>query len=108
MAKTMTIDGVKYIKESEAKNTEYAGEKKIVILQRGWVMIGRLERDGSECKLHNASVIRTWGTSNGLGELAETGKLTGTKLDKCYGVVEFDWLTVVATIAVNDEKWTEL
>jgi hypothetical protein len=107
-AKTLTIDGVEYVKKSEASGSEYKGDKKIVILQRGWVMAGRLERDGSECKLHNAHVIRVWGTTNGLGELAESGKLSQTKLDKCYGVVEFDWLTVVAAISVNPEKWPEL
>ena len=104
-AKTLTINGVEYIKKSEAVNAEYKGDIKIVILQRGWTMVGRFEKEGSECKLHNASVIRTWGTTNGLGELAESGKLTGTKLDKCYGVVQFDWLTVVATIACNESKW---
>lgn len=108
MGKTLTIDGVEWIKKSEAKNEEYKGDIKIVILQRGWIVVGRMERTDTVCKLHNASVIRTWGTTNGLGELAENGKLSGTKLDKCYGVVEFDWLTVVATIAVNEDKWTDL
>lgn len=86
-------------------NSEITGDYKIVILHRGWVMIGRLERIGSDCKLHNASVIRNWGTTKGLGELAMEGKKKDTKLDKCGGVVEFDYLTVVATIAVNEDLW---
>ena len=104
-AKTIEINGEKYVKESEATNTEYAGDLRIVILQRGWIMVGRFERSGSECKLHNASVIRSWGTSKGLGEIAESGPTSSTKLDKCYGSVEFDYLTVVATISVNEAKW---
>jgi hypothetical protein len=80
---------------------------KIVILQRGWAMVGRLERNGSECKLTNASVIRRWGTSNGLGQLAAEGPLENTKLDPCNGAVEFDYLTVIATIECNEEKWAE-
>ena len=68
-------------------------------------MIGRLERTGSDCKLHDASVIRVWGTTKGLGELAANGPTTYTKLDPCYGIVEFDYLTVVASISVNTEKW---
>ena len=60
-----------------------------------------------ECKLHNAYVIRTWGTTNGLGELAN-GKLNETRLDKCYGVVEFNWLTVVSSITVNKEAWKNI
>jgi hypothetical protein len=35
------------------------------------------------------------------------GKKKDTKLDKCGGVVEFDYLTVVATIAVNEELWAK-
>lgn len=98
----ITVNGVTYYANPKQ---EFTGEIKICILQRGWVMIGRLERNGSECKLHNASVIRTWGTTKGLGELAMEGKKKDTKLDKCGGVVEFDWLTVVAAISVDESKW---
>jgi hypothetical protein len=80
---------------------------KIIILQRGWVMVGRLEKNGSECKLHNASVIRIWGTKKGLGEIAGNGPTKDTVLDKCYGVVEFDYLTVVASISVEESKWAK-
>ena len=97
--KTVIIDDEKYIKE------EKTGDVKIVILQRGWVMVGRFERNGSDCKLHNAAVIRSWGTSKGLGELASNGVLPNTKLDPTNGLVEFDYLTVVATISCEEEKW---
>ena len=100
---TITVNGKVYY--SEPQNSEFSGDLKIVILQRGWVMIGRLERNGSDCKLHNASVIRNWGTTRGLGELATEGKKKDTKLDPCGGVVEFDYLTVVATISVDISKW---
>lgn len=101
---TITVNGKTYYSE-KPQNQEFNGEYKIVILQRGWVMIGKLERNGSECKLHNASVIRNWGTTKGLGELAMEGKKKDTKLDKCGGLVEFDYLTVVATISVNEDLW---
>jgi hypothetical protein len=81
------------------------GDIKIVVLQRGWVMIGKFERTGSDCKLHNASVIRYWGTESGLGERASKGPLKNTKLDKCHGLVEFDYLTVISTIIVNQGIW---
>lgn len=99
---TIIVNGKKYY---ESPHKDLDGEIKIVILQRGWVMIGRFERNGSDCKLHNASVIRNWGTTKGLGELAIEGKKKDTKLDKCGGIVEFDYLTVVATISVDQEKW---
>src|SRR3990167_6860823 len=103
MTKVISIDGVEYVKKGEEKQVD--SPIKIVILQRGWVMVGRFERNGSDCKLHNASVIRVWGTSKGLGEIAANGPLKNTKLDKTYGVVEFDYLTVVALMSVEESKW---
>lgn len=97
------IDGQTYV--PKGSEIQPSGDIKIVILQRGWVMVGRFERNGSECKLHNAAVIRSWGTTKGLGELAKNGPLETTKLDKTYGVVEFDYLTVVAAIACEEKSW---
>lgn len=101
------INGTQYVKKSNANEQDIRGDIKIVILQRGWIMVGRFDRNGSDCKLSNASVIRVWGTTNGLGELAKKGKLGSTKLDKCYGVVQFDYLTVVATIDCDQKAWSE-
>ena len=101
----ITINGKQYVEKSQVQTKQFDGPTKIVILQRGWVMIGRMEKNGSECKLHNASVIRNWGTTKGLGEIAGNGPTTTTKLDKCNGLVEFDSLTVVATISVDESKW---
>jgi hypothetical protein len=103
----VSINGVCYVRKDSVQQEELKGDIKIVILQRGWVMIGRFERSGSECKLHNASVIRSWGTTKGLGELALNGKTDSTKLDKCNGLVEFDYLTVVATISCKEEIWSK-
>jgi len=102
----IVVDGKEYVPVESVQ--EFTGDVKIVILQRGWVMVGRFERTGNDCKLHNASVIRKWGTTKGLGELAERGKLSNTVLDKCYGVVEFDYLTTVATISCREEVWKEV
>lgn len=99
------INGVVYVPKSSVSFVEPSGDIKIVILQRGWVMVGRLEKTGSDCKLHNASVIRNWGTTQGLGELALKGPLKDTKLDKCNGLVEFDSLTIVASISCEQNKW---
>lgn len=101
---TIEVNGKVYYADKPT-NQEFAGDYKIVVLQRGWVMIGKFERNGSDCKLHQASVIRNWGTKKGLGELAAEGKKKDTVLDSCGGLVEFDYLTVVATIAVNEDLW---
>jgi hypothetical protein len=99
--KNVMIDGIEY------EPVEKSGDIRIVILQRGWIMVGRLERNGSDCKLHNAAVLRKWGTTKGLGEIASNGPLSDTILDKTNGLVEFDYLTVVATIICQEEKWKE-
>jgi len=101
---TVTVNGKTYYSE-KPNNVEYAGEYKIVVLQRGWVVIGKLERNGNDCKLHHAAVIRNWGTKKGLGELAEDGPKKDTIFDPCNGVVEFDYLTTVLTISVDENKW---
>lgn len=98
--KKVVIDDIEYSPAGEID-----GDIKIVILQRGWIIVGRFERNGSDCKLHNASVIRAWGTTKGLGEIAKDGPTSNTKLDPCHGLVEFDYLTVVATISCASEKW---
>jgi hypothetical protein len=100
--KEILVDGVTYYSQ---KPKDLDSNTKIVILQRGWIMVGQFSRKGSDCKLTNASVIRTWGTTKGLGEIAENGPTSTTKLDKCFGVVEFDYLTVVATLSCNEKKW---
>ena len=101
---TVEVNGKTYYSEKPG-GKEFEGEYKIVVLQRGWVMVGKFERVGSECKLHKASVIRNWGTKKGLGEIATEGPKKDTVLDPCGGLVEFDYLTVVATISVNEAKW---
>lgn len=77
---------------------------KIVVLQRGWVVIGRYEQDGEYGVLTDAYVIRKWGTSAGLGQLALQGKQADTILDKT-GTVRFHGLTTVAVIDANEKVW---
>jgi hypothetical protein len=98
----VVIDGQTYVPKNSVIEK---GDIKIVILQRGWVMVGRFERNGSDCKLRNASVIRAWGTTKGLGEIAKGGPTNNTTLDKTHGIVEFDYLTVVATVACEESAW---
>ena len=101
---SITIDGIEYVKKGseEPKNSNI----KIVILQRGWVFIGRWSQEGDVCTLENAYTIRTWGTTNGLGQLALEGKQNSTKLDKA-GRVQFHPLTVVASLDCKDELWND-
>jgi hypothetical protein len=76
---------------------------RIVILQRGWVMVGEYHADGDARWLENAKVIRRWGTTQGLGQLIN-GPLPETVLDPA-GRVDFHVLGVVATIKCDAVAW---
>lgn len=96
------VDGQIFVRkgDEEPKNSTI----RIVILQRGWIVIGRWSQDGDMCALDTAYVIRVWGTTKGLGELALEGKTLSTKLDKA-GHVDFHILTVVAVLHCKESVW---
>ena len=73
--------------------------RQIVVGERGWVFVGTVTRIGGDYVLADASVIRVWGTTNGLGELAIKGKQSKTILDPC-GTVRIPELAVIARIDV--------
>lgn len=98
----ITVNGVEYAP------LQIGSEVRICILQRGWVMVGYYQRSGDNCSLAKASVIRNWGTTKGLGEIAADGPKKDTKLDPTNGLVEFHRLTEVATIVCCEEKWKPL
>ena len=105
--KTININGNKYVSEADykaKKGTAAASKKQIVILQRGWVVIGDYSLKNDECLLTDSAVIRTWGTTKGLGEIAELGPLTNTKIDRCPDL-RFHPMTVIARMDVVEDKW---
>jgi len=77
---------------------------KICVLLSGWVLVGNLERDGDEYILTQGSVIRRWGTTEGLGELAMKGPLPETKLDKTP-LVKFHKTQMIFSISCDESKW---
>jgi hypothetical protein len=102
---TMMIDEVKYIRADVPENKNLSSDVRIVILQRGWVAVGRFSKSGSDCVLEKASVIRKWGTEKGLGELI-SGPLSNTILDPC-GTMDFHELAIVATLRCEVAKWAQ-
>ena len=73
----------------------------ITVLQRGWVVVGTpVKAPAGEIYLTNASIIRRWGTTKGLGQLAQEGKQPNTVLDACGEVRAFQ-PAVVLTIPVK-------
>ena len=55
--------------------------KEIVVCLERWHLIGEVEETEQGVTLTDASVIRYWGTTAGLGELAIKGVTPKTKLD---------------------------
>lgn len=100
----LEVNGQTYVLKGSASVEPKNSNIKIAILQRGWVMIGRYSEDADMCSLENAYVIRSWGTTKGVGELALNGKQSGTKLDKA-GSVTFHKLTTVALIDCVEDVW---
>jgi len=88
---------------SGPKTTVTCGQsrRQIVIGERGWVWVGDVTREAGDYILRNASVIRIWGTANGLGELATKGKQSKTVLDPC-GTVRVPELAVIGRIDVAE------
>lgn len=74
----------------------------IVIGNRGNIVVGDLTIKGQTGYLTNASVIRIWGTTKGLGQLALEGPTHKTKLDFC-GEFEFELLTTCGMIPVKSD-----
>lgn len=100
---SVIIDEIKYVPETSV--VPEGSAMRICMLARGNVLIGRLEKDGDERRLHNASVIRRWGTTAGLGQLAQNGPTSDTILDPCNGVVEWHVSAQIMTISVNESAW---
>jgi len=107
MTEQMIINGENYIKESSLKEQKdyVPSPVQIVVLNRGWIVVGNVKESVNKTIIRNAAVIRKWGTTKGLGELAENGKLSDTILDKCPDIT-VDTANVVLTMNCNQSKWT--
>lgn len=78
---TMKIDDVEYVRADSVAKPETTIQ--IVNLPYGNVVAGRVEDLGDKLRIYDAAVVRIWGTTKGLGEIAEGGPTDKTKLDKC-------------------------
>lgn len=97
------IDEIEYVRKDSIPAP--SGPIKIVVLDRGFVYIGRVEVDSDFVVINSAQNIRAWGTTNGLGELALEGPKSGTKLDK-VGTVRAPMRALISFIEVDVSKWT--
>jgi hypothetical protein len=98
----MLLCGDNNVQRAGTGNTEKEVNKGryIVLGNRGNTVVGDLTIKGTTGYLSNASVIRRWGTTDGLGQLALKGPTESTKLDKC-GKFEFELITSCGMIPVT-------
>lgn len=99
---SIMIDDVKYVRADAVPDTK--GDVKIVVLDRGFVYVGRVSIDGDFLIIANAKNIRFWGTTKGLGELVN-GPLKDTKLDP-VGTVRAPMRALISLIDVVESKWS--
>ncbi len=76
----------------------------IVVADRGFVFAGDVNISDDWCIITDCKNVRRWGTTGGLGELAEKGPLENTKLDD-YGTVRIPMSSVVCMIDSEASKW---
>lgn len=97
---TIKIDDVEYVRKDSAPSN---GDIKIVVLDRGFVYVGRVTLDGDFVVIAGAKNIRKWGTTKGLGELIN-GPLANTVLD-AVGTVRAPLRALIHMIEVEQTKW---
>ena len=100
----LEINGKQYILKSAVKDAKPT-KKQIVVLDRGWILVGNVSKSGDYINISDASVIRRWGTKSGIGELAEKGPLQNTKLDPCPPC-QVHKLSVVLLMNCNEGSWS--
>jgi hypothetical protein len=104
----LTASELKQLVSIDAAETPRDVETKfglqIVVLDRGWVVIGECEFLGDILHIHNSAVIRRWGTTEGLGQLAREGKQRETVLDES-GLVRAPRRAIVMMLQCEPSKW---
>lgn len=82
---------------------------RIVVLPAGWIVVGAWSRSMSKgvCTLTGAYVIRKWGTTAGLGEIALNGPTSATILDRA-GIVTYPHSNMVLEIHCTLSAWSNL
>jgi len=76
----------------------------LVVADRGHVWVGHAKDAGDYTMIEGARIVRRWGTSNGLNELAKKGPLESTKLDAPAGV-KVARRAVIAIIPCEVAAW---
>lgn len=98
---SIKIDDVEYVRSDLIPKTSTTIQ--IVVLDRGFVYIGNIEKLDDFLVITNAHNIRIWGTTKGLGELVQ-GPTKNTRLDK-VGTVRVPFRALISLIDVDASQW---
>lgn len=97
---SVMVNGVEY-----APVNRESRQLQIVVLHRGFVFVGDVDRrNANEIVIYNAKNVRRWGTTKGLGELAQCGPLESTTLDVA-GTIRFSPLAEICSYDCFAENW---
>lgn len=78
----------------------------IVVADRAHVWVGRTKLDSTRAYIERGRIIRDWGTTRGLNELAARGPLKNTKIDAEAPVeVRVERRAIIAIIPCAEEAW---
>lgn len=84
----------------------------LFVLDRGFVLVGRPRpqtpgnyEDYLFFTLDDCAVVRRWGTTKGIGQLAAEGPLSATVLDREPDGTLVNRLTIFRQIPCNAAKW---
>lgn len=101
---SITIDDVKYVRADAVPDAKkFEGPIKIVVADKGFVFVARVEQTKDKVTLHNAKNIRRYGTTKGIGQLVN-GPTASTLLDD-FGTVTLHPDKVVFILDVEQAKW---
>lgn len=89
-----------HAKPSHSQPTGHA----IVVADRGHVWVGDVDVTEEWVYIAGARVIRRWGTTGGINELANNGPLENTKLDDPASL-SVSRRAVIAIIPTEASKW---
>lgn len=98
MGKSVLVDGVEYFPRASDS------PMRIVVLDRGFVVVGAVSEVGDYVVIDDCRCVRRWGTTGGLGQLASCGPLAETKLDP-QPRTRVHKLQVVQMIDCEEDKW---
>lgn len=96
----IVVDGIRYVPVQDF------GPIKIVVLERGFTYVGRVESDiADDVTIRGARSLIRWGTTEHLGQLAD-GPLPNTKLGASC-TVQVRRCQIIHMIEVNQNGWTK-